>query len=104
MLTEKRSYHYIAKINLKRSHVLDKNCMPYEDKVNWLFLKIGEYHFSFIYKINEPLKSKYEEPFVAYISFTMIETVKEIVKLGVFYKILRGQENIGTIELVEQIG
>lgn len=103
MLSENRKYSFIGKLNLKRSQVLNERCEPKDDKVNWLFLNTGKQQFSFIYKIEEPVKAKYNMPFKAQMAFTMIEIAKNILELEHDYEILRGQELIGTVNLIESL-
>jgi hypothetical protein len=103
MLTENRKYNFIGELTLKRSRVLENGSRPKDDKVNWLFLNTGERQFSFVYKIDSPLKANYEEPFKVDLSFTMIEVVKDNIELNCEYEILRGQESIGTLKLITVI-
>lgn len=104
MLTENRKYHYIASIKISKSKFLDSHCLsPAEDKTNWFFMKVNLHQFSFILKIEDPLKAQYNIPFKARLSFIMIETVKKKVLLNYSYKILRGQENIGEVTLIEKL-
>ncbi len=103
MLTENRRYHFAGELTLKRSHVLDEQSQPKEDKVNWLFLNAGEQQFSFIYKIGNPLEAKYEKPFKAELAFTMIKAVIKSIKLHHAYEVLRGQEIIGTVRLIKAL-
>jgi hypothetical protein len=101
MLTENRKYNFVGELTLNRSHVLDEQSQPKDDKVNWLFLNTGERQFSFVYKIENPLDAKYDKPFKAELAFTMIEAVKEIIQLNHTYEVLRGQENVGTLSIVD---
>jgi hypothetical protein len=103
MLTENRKYHFVGELTLSRSHVLDKQCQPKDDKVNWLFLNSGEHQFSFVYKMENPLEAKYGSPFNAELSFTVIETVINVVELNHSYEVLRGQEIIGRVSLIRSI-
>lgn len=103
MFTENRKYHFAGELTLKRSHVLDEQSQPKDDKVNWLFLNAGEQQFSFVYKIESPLEAKYEKPFKAELAFTMIEAVIKSIKLHDAYEVLRGQEIIGTIRLINAL-
>lgn len=103
MLTENRKYNFIGELTLNRSHVLDEHSQPKDDKVNWLFLNTGEHQYSFVYKIVNPLEAKYNKPFRAELAFTMIEVVIGIVKLNRSYEVLRGQEVVGTVSLINAI-
>ena len=103
MLSEDRTFHYLGRLNIKRSLVFKENNQPKDDKVNWLFLKLGEEQFSFVYRIEEPLTAVYERPFNISLSFLMIERVKELIKLNFSYQVLRGEEIIGTIEIIDSL-
>jgi hypothetical protein len=100
MLTKNRKYNFVGELTLNRSHVLDEQCQPIDDKVNWLFLNAGEQQFSFVYKIENPLEAKYGKPFKAELAFTMIEAVKVIIQLNHICEVLRGQESVGTVTIV----
>jgi len=103
MFSENRKFHFIGELTLKRSRVLDEQYQPKDDTVNWLFLFTKEWHYSFIYKIENPLEAKYGKPFKAEIAFTAIETVAKIIKLNHTYEVLRGQESVGTIKLLSAL-
>jgi hypothetical protein len=100
MLSDNRKYNFVGELTIHRSRVLDIQCQPKDDKVNWLFLKIGEQQFSFVYKILNPSEAKYDKSFKADLAFTMIETVKNIFKLNQTYEVLRGPESIGIVKLI----
>lgn len=104
MITESRKYNFVGELTLSRSSVLDEQCQPKDDKVNWLFLNTGKQQFSFVYKIENPLEARYGKPFKAELAFTMIEAVTGIVKLNHVYEVLRGREVIGTVGLINSIG
>ena len=103
MLTENRKFHFVGELLLKRSHVLDDNSQPKDDRVNWLFLKFGKRQFGFVYKIKNPLHAIYGQPFKVELSFSMIEEVVNIVKLNHSYEVLRGEESIGKVSLTNFI-
>lgn len=103
MLTENRKYNYIGELIVKRSVILDKQIQPKDDVVNWLFLNIENHLYSFVYKIKNPGDAKYGSPFLAEIAVTMIERVKEVILLNKDYEVLRGQEKIGTIRIVDSL-
>lgn len=103
MLTENRKYNFIGELTLNRSRVLNKQSQPKDDKVNWLYLNIGNHQFSFVYKIVNPLEAKYNKPFKSELAFTMIEAVIGIVKLNRSYEVLRGQEVVGTVTLINAL-
>lgn len=103
MLTGEREYHFVGELILERSHVLDEYSQPKDDKVNWLFLNTGEQQFSFVYKIEKHLEAKYGEPFKAELAFTMIEVVTKCIELNHVYEVLRGQEIIGSVWLINAL-
>lgn len=102
MLSENREYHIIGKLNIKRSRVLDINCLPKDDNQNWLFLGVENKRFSFVYKIDKPDEANYSIPFQIKMAFTVDY---DVIKKGVFinhsYEVLRGEESIGSAEIVE---
>lgn len=100
MITENREFHYTCELTLHRSHVLDSDSQPKDDIVNWLLLKVGEKQFSFVYKINDPVKASYNIPFYAKLSFVMIEVVKNIIQLNHSYEVIRGHEVIGNVRII----
>ncbi len=103
MLIENREYNFVGELNLNRSRVLGQLSQPKDDKVNWLFLNVGEQQFSFVYKIENPIEAKYGFFFKVKLSFTMIELARKIIKLNHTYEVLRGQEIIGTIRLFDAL-
>jgi hypothetical protein len=104
MLVENRKYHFIGELTLNKSRVLGEQCLPKDDKVNWLFLNLEKQQFSFVYKFENPLEARYEKPFKIKLAFTMIETVRDVIELNCFYEVLRGQELAGRIVLIESLG
>ena len=104
MLSENRKYHFVGELILHKSQVLNAPNRPKDDKVNWLFLKVGERQFSFVYKIENPFEANYEMPFKADLAFTMIEVVENILQLNHTYEVLRGQEPIGIVKLLSWLG
>jgi hypothetical protein len=100
MISENRKYNFVGTLNLHRSRVLDVLCQPKDDKVNWLFLKVEEHQFSFVYTIEKPLEARYDEPFNAKLAFTMIESVKNNIQINYAYEVLRGQELIGFVNII----
>ena len=103
MLTENRKYHFVGELILKRSHVLSEQSQPKDDKINWLFLKAEGQQFSFVYRLIDSLAAKYEKPFKVDLSFTMFEAVIKTIKLHHTYEVLRGEEIIGTVRLINLI-
>ena len=99
MITDNREFHYTGELILKKSHILGSESQPKDDIVNWLFLKIGERQFSFVYKIDEPIEASYDNPFNAKLSFMMIDLVKDIIQLNHSYEVLRGPETIGVVKI-----
>ena len=68
--------------------------------MNWLFLKVDNKLFSFIYKIKNPVSAVYNKPFECYMSFIVVDPINEHIKLNESYEVLRGMESIGTIKLI----
>lgn len=103
MFTEEREYDYWGKLILKKSKILKEGCQPKDDKINWLFMKVDENLYSFVYKIESPSVAMYEEPFNAAFAFTMSDKVKEIAKMNQAYEVYRGPEPIGKVILKSKI-
>ena len=98
-----RKYCYIGRITLRKSRVLEGKLLPKDDIIPWLFLvidKSGKRRFSFFYKIENPLKARYEEPFNIQMRFLMDEMNKNI-ELGKTYDVWRGEELIGAVDIVD---
>ena len=100
MISVDREFHFTGELTLKRSHMLGVNSLPKDDKTNWLFLKIEERQYSFIYTIDEPINASYHKPFKAKLSFMLIDEVRKLIKLNQTYEVLRGPEPIGDIKLM----
>jgi len=103
MISIDREFHFTGEMTIKRSHLLGANSQPKDDKTNWLFLKIEERQFSFIYKIDEPINASYDNPFSAKLSFMLIDEVKKILKSNQSYEVLRGPETIGMVKIVSTL-
>ncbi|AYD48089.1 hypothetical protein [Arachidicoccus soli] len=103
MLTENRKYNFVGELTLHKSNIANAPHQPKDDKVNWLFLNTGERQFSFVYKIGNPLEARYGSPFKADLAFTMIEAVQDIINLNQAYEVLRGQEIIGTVRIINAL-
>ncbi len=103
MLTEERNYNFIGELTIKKSTVLPNGIRPKDDKVNWLFLSIGDHQYSFVYKMANPSEANFEEPFIVYLAFTMIEDLITKVELNSEYEVLRGQEKIGRVKLIAEM-
>ncbi|MBE9584290.1 hypothetical protein IM792_07515 [Mucilaginibacter sp. JRF] len=99
MLSYDREYHSIGEMLISRSFNLEDSCSPKDDLNNWLFLKIGDKRFSYVYKIIDPQSARYDEPFAVNMAFTAISLVINIVQIGVTYEVLRGEELIGSVHL-----
>ena len=99
MISVDRKFHFTGEMVIKRSYMLGTNGQPKDDKTNWLFLKIGERQFSFIYMIDEPTTASYDNPFSTKLSFMLIDEVKKFIKLNQSYGVLRGAETIGMVEI-----
>ena len=103
MLSTSREFHFLGELFLNRSRVLSEQLDPKDDKVNWLFLELDGHHYSFVYRIREPLMARYGQTFEADLSFTMIDKLSSVVKLGESYDLFRGQEPIGKVKIVSRI-
>lgn|SRR5690625_1678244 len=103
MHSENKKFHYLGELILNRSKVLEESCQPKDDTVNWLFLNIGGWNYSFVYKLENPSSTQYGKPFKAKLAFTAIDTVRNMIKLNHVYEVLRGQEFIGTINITKII-
>jgi hypothetical protein len=80
--------------------MLVSNSQPIDDKINWLFLKIGVKQFSFIYKIEDPFTANYRISFNVKLSFMLYEEVKKLIQFNQIYEVLRGTESIGTVKII----
>lgn len=100
MLSTNRDFHFIGELNIKKSSSIQSYTQPKDDKTNWLFLKIENKEFSFIYEIKDPLNAQYNKPFVIELSFLLFEEVKKIIKINHNYKVLRAEEFIGSVKIV----
>lgn len=102
MLSENRIYHAIGMLNVSRSRALNNDLRPKDDKQNWLFLDVGHRRFSFVYKIDQPGLAKYNTPFKIILAFTIdYDVVTKFVYQNRAYDVLRGEEDIGSIEILE---
>lgn len=101
MIPSERTYHYKVELLLSRSHVLKYNNSLKDDIVNWLFAHIGDSKYGFVYKIEEVESASFEQPFLADASFLAIEFVTGLLKLGDTYEVSRGEEQIGSLKIVE---
>jgi len=103
MISIDREYHFIGELTIKRSLFISSDKQPKDDKVNWLFMKIGERLFGFIYKINEDIEVIYDKPFKIELSFMLIDVVKKYIQLNYTYKVLRADEPIGSIRIISDL-
>lgn len=103
MLSTDRKFHFRGELIIKRSKVLDKSYEPEDDEVNWLFLVIDNARYSFVYKIEENQNVSYNLPFKILLAFTFYEFVENEVNFHKDYTVQRGEENIGTVILLEKI-
>ena len=100
-----RTYQYASILTLKKSRILKEDTLPKDDILNWLFLamdKKGEKRFTFFYKIEKPLEAFYEKPFKARLFFIMDE-MEKVIELGKAYDVWRGEELIGSINIISYI-
>lgn len=100
MLSTNRKFNFTAELLMHKSNVPVSPSLPKDDKVNWLFLKIKEHKFSFVYKIQNPEEAKYDELFMADLAFTMDDEVQKFIESNYIYEIFRGQELIGKIKII----
>lgn len=103
MINDKREYHFKGKIKISKSKFLEEHTVPKDDDVNWLFAKIDNHRYGFIYKIIAPEKASYNNFFQILLSFLMVEEVKEKVVFGEEIKLDRGEENIGKLIIENSI-
>lgn len=96
-----KKFHFLGELTIQRSHILNKDSSPYDDKVNWLFLMYNQHQYSFVYSIENPLEAQYNRPFIIKLSFTMETEVIDTLELNYSYKVLRGPELIGEVTLLE---
>lgn len=98
--TENREYFFIASIVMHKpsNQAYSK---PNDDVVKWFHAKLGDFNMhTCIYKIIDPELASYSVPFNAKISLLDKDIVGLFTK-GMKYKIYRGQEEVGTIELIQ---
>ncbi|MCD8032735.1 MAG: hypothetical protein LUF83_00335 [Alistipes sp.] len=102
MITENLLFHYIGELNISKAKNINGS-QPKDDVVNWLFLKIGEHRYSFIYKIMLPQEARYNFPFEVRMSFLMPEKIAELAKNNRKYVVYRGEEIIGYAKILSSI-
>lgn len=77
---------------------------PKDDILNWLFLKVENHLYGFIYRIPSPLEAVYHIPFKVEMSFFMPEQLQTLADDPNWeYEIYRGQELIGTAKICRKI-
>lgn len=102
MLSTDRKFHFIGELNIKRSKLLHPNSNPKDDETNWQFIVLNDARYSFVFKIEESQNAKYNSPFLISLAFTFYEFVENEIKLNYEYIVQRGEEEIGTIRLIEK--
>ena len=101
MLSENRIYNAIGKLRIKKSRKLESICLPKDDKQNWLFLRVRDKSFSFVYKIEHPTEATYNTPFQVKMAFTMdYNVIKEFVFQNCVYEVSRAEEIVGSVEII----
>ena len=60
-------------------------------------------YFFGLYKIEKPSEARYEKPFRANLAFTMDETARQLVRLNFFYEVLRGEEVVGRVKIIQYL-
>jgi len=103
MISIEREFHYIGEMKIKKSKMLGVNIKPNDDKTNWLFLKVGEKQYGFIYKIDVLKKVNYNIPFRVKMSFMLLNEVKKVLISNNKYEVLRGDEKIGDIRIISSL-
>jgi hypothetical protein len=99
MILIDREFHFYCEMTLKRSNYLQTNFHPKDDKTNWLFVKVDDRLFSFIYQICNPKVAEYDSPFTAELSFMLFNEVKELIAINQTYDVFRGFEEIGFVRI-----
>lgn len=95
-----RKFNCTGKLQIKRSKLLSKEVQPKDDIVSWLFLKVGKYQFSFVYRIHNPDVAEYDKPFKIDLVFTMeYDKIFKYIELNKEYIVARGEEEIGVVSL-----
>ncbi len=102
MLNISNNSHFYGELTLNKSSLIESSSNPIEDKVNWLFVRIENHLYSFVYKIENPLIAQYGIPFKISMKFTMYEAVKAIVTYNHSYEVFRGNEFIGSVIILRK--
>src|SRR5699024_11773946 len=76
MLSENKKFHYIGELILNRSKVLEESCQPKDDTVNWLFLNIRGWNYSFVYKFENLSNIQYVNVFITKFFYTDIVFIR----------------------------
>ncbi len=101
MLSENRIYNAIGKLRIKKSRELYSICLPKDDKQNWLFLRVGDKKFSFVYKMEHPTEANYNSPFLIKMAFTMdYDVIKNFVFQNGVYEVFRAEEIVGSVKII----
>lgn len=104
MLSTDREFHFIGELKIKKSRVLPADKMPKDDEVNWMFIELDETNrCGFVYKIEDPNLAKYNIPFAVRIAITFYDLVKDKLELNKTYSVMRGEEKVGIIKLIQNI-
>lgn len=98
-----REYHYIGEALLRRSSVKGSSALPKDDIVKWLFMQVDDRQYSFTYEITQPQDALYEQTFELKLSFLKIEAIIPIVRIGHTYKVYRGLEEIGAVQITKKL-
>jgi len=103
MLSTNRKFHFIGELNIKKSKLLKSYVTPKDDEVNWMFINLDNNRYSFVYEIEDPQNAKYNLPFRIKLAFTFYNLIEDKLELDGIYSVLRGEEEIGIIKLIELI-
>lgn len=103
MLSIQRNFHLTGELTIKKGNLLKDNILPKDDPVNWLFLIDNEgMRLSFVYVITSSI-AEYGKAFEIKMAFTIGEKVKSTLQTGNVYPVLRGEEPVGDIRILEAL-
>lgn len=103
MITTNKNFQFICTLRIRKSNILNDSTRPAEDKLNWLFIKIYNKKYSFVYRIIDPLNAEYASPFDIEMSLIFPELIHDKIEILKDYEVFRGEENIGIIRIKEHI-